>query len=158
MLFRLAAIPLLLFMLVAQPAAAGGNPKNKASITFHLETAATDNPKMIFPHAIGGKTRYFTRSADFILKDVATIDPRPDDSGLGYGIVIRLKPSAAQRLSAITNVNQGRWLVSSVNGRIVDGVLIDKQIDDGVLVIWQGLTLEDIALIEKALPRPKAPK
>lgn len=158
MMFRFAAIPLLLLMLVAQPAAAGGNPKNKTSVTFHLETAGTDNPKMIFPHEIGGKARYFMRTSEFNLKDVASFDPFPDDSGAGYGLVIRLKPAPINRLAAITNANQGKWLVASVNGRLVDGVVIDRQIDDGVLVIWQGVTLEDITLLEKTLPRDGAPK
>ena len=68
-------------------------------------------------------------------------------------MVFRLKGNAARRLSAITAANQGRWLLASLNGRAADAVLIDTQIDDGVLVIWKGVTLADIELLDKSFPR-----
>lgn len=132
---------------------AGGDPKDKASITFHLETDDSGNPKMIFPQIVGTQTRYFQRTPDVTIKDMASYTPFPADNGEGIGIVIRLKPKAVNRVAAITNMNQRRWLISIVNGRVVDGVMIDKQIDDGVLVIWKGLNVEDLAAIDKVLPR-----
>ena len=44
-------------------------------------------------------------------------------------------------------------MITQLNGRVVDGVLIDRQIDDGQLVIWKGVTLADVATLDKALPR-----
>jgi urease alpha subunit len=35
----------------------------------------------------------------------------------------------------------------------VDGVLVDKQIDDGLIVAWQGITLADIKIFEESMPR-----
>ena len=134
-------------------ATAGGNAKDKARITFHLETEGTGNPKMIFPQIVGAQTRYFQRTPEVTIKDMASYSPFPADNGEGIGIVIRLKPKAVNRIAAVTNMNQRRWLISIVNGRVVDGVLIDKQIDDGVLVIWKGLNVEDLAVIDEALPR-----
>lgn len=136
------------------PAAwASGKADNKASVTLHIETEATDNPKMIFPHVIDGQTRHFGRMPEISTKDVVSYSPFPADGGAEFGAMFKLKPSVAGRLSAITAANQGRWLVTSVNGRVVDAVVIDKQINDGLLVAWKGLTLADIAVLDDQLPR-----
>jgi hypothetical protein len=51
-------------------------------------------------------------------------------------------------------------MVARVNGRVVDGVVIDKQIEDGFIIIWKGVTLAEINLYDKAAPRigAKGPK
>jgi hypothetical protein len=135
------------------PAAASGKANNKAMVSFHIQTDANENPKMIFAQAMNGQAMHFRRMPEVITKDLSTYSPFPAEGGGDYGAVFRLKGSAAGRLAAITNANQGRWLAAMVNGRIVDGVLINQQIDDGVLVVWKGLTLEDIAAIDKTLTR-----
>jgi hypothetical protein len=142
-------------LFAACPAAvhAGSDPGKKASVSFHMQVDATENPKMIFQHPMNGQNLQFRRSPEVGTRDVVNYSPFPAEGGDGFGAVFRLKGSAGQRLSAITNASQGRWLAAMVNGRVVDGVLIDKQIQDGVLVIWRGLTLEDIAALDKALKR-----
>ena len=134
-------------------AQAAGKRGEKASVSFHLETEASDNPKMIFPQVqANGQTRYFRRMPEIATKDVLSFSPFPADDG-SYGIVFRLKENAARRLAAVTNANQGRWLVSMINGRVVDGVLIDKQVDDGLAIVWKGGTLADITLFDEKMPR-----
>lgn len=137
---------------------AGGKKEEKSSVTFHLETEATDNPKMIFPQLANGQTRYFRRLPEISLKDIALFSPFPSTAGDDYGLVFRLKPSAANRLAAITGANIGRWMIAQINGRVVDGVMIDQQINDGVIVIWKGVTLADVELLDKELKRPGADK
>lgn len=132
---------------------AAGKRDDKASVSFHLETDAGDNPKMIFQQVqANGQTRYFRRMPEISTKDVFSFSPFPADDG-SYGLVFRLKPNAARRLSALTSANQGRWLSSMINGRMVDGVLIDQQVDDGMAVIWKGATRADIALFDAQFPR-----
>ena len=150
---RFAAILVLSAMLPCLPAMAGGSAKNKASITFHLETDASDNPKMIFPQLANGQTRYFRRMPEIGIKDMVSFTPFQAENGEGLGLVFRLKENASRRWSAITNTNQRRWMIANLNGRIVDGVVIDRQVDDGVLVVWKGATAEDLVLLDKALPR-----
>ncbi len=58
---RLAALLLLLVFGIAPALMASGKKENNFSVTFHMETVSTDNPKMIFPQTIGGKQRYFRR-------------------------------------------------------------------------------------------------
>jgi hypothetical protein len=136
------------------PATAGGKANKKAAVSFHIQTDANENPKMLLPpQEINGKALHFRRMPEVYTKDLTTYSPFPAEGGGDYGAVFRLKGNAAGRLAAITNANQGRWLAAMVNGRIVDAVLIDKQIEDGVLVIWRGLNLDDIAAIDKTLTR-----
>lgn len=142
------------FVLVLAPATyAAGKKEGKASITFHMETEGTDNPKMIFPQMANGQTRYFRRSSEISQKDVISFSTFPAEGGQGYGLVLKLKPNAVNRFAALTNANQGRWLISQVNGRAVDGIMIDKTVNDGFIVIWKGVTDGDIAILDKEFPR-----
>lgn len=152
--FRFAALLLMLVLGWSPSVSAGGKKNSKATISFHIETESTDNPKMIFPQLTNGQTRYFRRMPEVSTKDIVSFTPFPSDSGGGdYGVVFVLKDNAAKRLSAITNASQGRWIVSQLNGRVVDGFLIDKQVDDGRIVIWKGVTLADTAILDESMPR-----
>ncbi len=145
---------LLLASLAFSPAAfAGGKKENKSAVTFHMETDANENPKMIFQQLTNGKQRFFRRLPEITLKDVVSYNPFPSELDDGYGMVLRLTGNATNRLSAATVANQGKWLIAHVNGRIVDGVLIDKQINDGYIVIWKGVTIADVNLLDEDLPR-----
>jgi hypothetical protein len=150
---RFAAVLMMLVTALCPAAFAGGKADNKASISVHMETESTDNPKMIFPQEISGQTRYFRRVPEIATKDVIAFSPFPSDAGGDYGVVFKLKDSASRRLAAVTSANQGRWMIIMINGRAVDGVLIDKQVDDGVVVAWKGANLADIAVFDDSLPR-----
>jgi len=163
---RFTALLTILFLAFSPAVFAMGMAQTKASVSFHMETEASDNPKMIFSQLTNGKTHYFRRMPEITTKDVVSFNPFPSDAGGDdYGIVFRLNGNAAKRYAAITNANQGRWLASQINGRVVDGVLIDKQIDDGFLIVWKGVSLADVKLFDSFLPRcgqegkkPKKPK
>ena len=153
MKLRVAVLLMLAVLALAPPLFGAGKNENKASVTFHLETEASDNPKMIFPQGVGNQTRYFRRMPEIGIKDIVSFSPFPSDTGESFGIVFRLKGNAVNRLAAVTAANQGRWLISQVNGRAVDGVIIDKQVNDGYIVIWKGVTLADVEILDKELPR-----
>ncbi|MEX1114926.1 MAG: hypothetical protein WEB53_06735 [Akkermansiaceae bacterium] len=148
-----AALTMMLCISLSPTLLASGKKEGKATVSFHLETEATDNPKMIFPQLANGQTRYFRRMPEITTKDMVAFSPFPSELGEDYGIVFQLKGNATNRLAAITNANAGKWLISQVNGRVVDGVKIDKQVNDGFIVIWKGVTLADIALFDDNLPR-----
>lgn len=137
----------------APSAFAGGNKGKAARISFHIETEATDNPKMIFPHEMFGKQRFFRRVPEVSSSDLVSFNPFPAEDQASYGAVFQLKDTARRRLAAVTATNIGRWLVCQAFGRIVDGVLVDDPVNDGAIVIWQGLTLEEVMEIDKVMPR-----
>lgn len=147
---------MVLALALAPPLFAGGKKENKASVTFHMETEATDNPKMIFAQVVGGQTRYFRRMPELSLKDMVAFSPFPSEVPETFGIVFKLKSNAVNRLAAVTAANQGRWLISQVDGHAVDAILIDKQVNDGFIVIWKGVTLADVTILGADLPRTDA--
>ena len=146
------------FGLVPVTARAGGKADDHVSLTFHLETDGNDNPKMVFPEQVSGKVRSFRRMSEFSEKDIESFAPFPSDDGVTYGLMIKLKAGGTRRLSAVTATNQDRWMVARISGRSIDGVLIDRQLDDGKLVIWKGVTSLEIKQLDKLAPRIGEPK
>ncbi|WAC17954.1 hypothetical protein OVA24_11970 [Luteolibacter sp. SL250] len=155
MLHRIKTLATLFLLCLAPAADAGGKKEDTPVISFHMETDATDNPKMITEVPIGGnQVKYFRRMSEITMKDVVAFGPFPDDlGGNTYGMALVLKPNAKRRLAASTAVNIDRWMIARVNGTVRDGVRIDKPVEDGVLVIWKGVTIEEINHLDKTLPR-----
>jgi len=133
--------------------AMAGGEKKAVQISFHIEADANDNPKMIFPFQIRGQQKVFRRIPEISSKDLVAFSPFPAEDQASYGALFQLKENARRRLAAVTSVNQGRWLVSQAFGRVVDGVMIDGAVDDGAIVIWKGLTLEEIRELDTVMPR-----
>ncbi len=134
-------------------AMAAGDKKQAAVISFHIETEATDNPKMIFPHEVFGRQRVFRRIPELSTKDFVAFSPFPAEDQASYGVVFQLKENARRRFAAITSISQGKWLVCQAFGRIVDGVMVDQAVDDGAVVVWKGLSLDEIHEMDKTIPR-----
>jgi hypothetical protein len=132
---------------------AGGNKGKKVDISFHIETEASDNPKMIFPHEVMGKQRFFRRIPEVSPVDYVAFSPFPSEDQASYGVILQLKDNARRRLAAVTQISSGKWLACKAFGRIVDGVLVDEPVDDGVVVVWKGLSIEEIGQLDEVLPR-----
>lgn len=150
---RIAALAALLTLVVAPVGRAGGKAGEMGMVTFHLETEAGVNPKMAFPQMDDGKQRLFLRMPEITLKDMVAFSPFPSGTGEEYGLVFQLKEPAKRRLNALSIANQGKYLLAQANGRVVDGVFIDKPVDDGLIVVWKGITNDEVKLFDKVLPR-----
>jgi hypothetical protein len=149
---RLLAV-VLLALCPGLTAHAGGKKGEATGISFHLQADPTDNPKMIFPQMTNGQQLVYRRNPEISTKDIAAFNPFPSQDGEGYGALLQLKPSAKNRFSAITNASVNRWMVAMVNGRVVDAVIIDKQVDDGHVVIWKGIGQAEIDAFDAMVPR-----
>ena len=150
---RIAALAALLTLIVAPDGKAGGKAGEMGMVTFHLETEAGGNPKMVFSQMDNGKERFFNRTPEITMKDMVAFSPFPSGAGDEYGLVFQLKEPAQRRLNAVSIANQGKFLLAQANGRVVDGVVIDKPVEDGVIVIWKGITTDEVKLFDKVLPR-----
>ncbi len=144
---------LFVFLFAFTSFAWAGGDKKLAQISFHAETEASDNPKMILPYDFLGKERYFRRMPEISSKDFVAFSPFPSDDQTSYGMIIQLKESSGKRLTAVTTANQGKLLICQAFGRVVDAVIIDEPVNDRVIVIWKGLTLDEIREIDKVMPR-----
>ena len=150
---RIAALAALLTVVVAPHGTAGGKAGEMGMVTFHLETDEGASPKMVFPQMDEGKQRLFLRNPEISFKDMVAFSPFPSGNGDEYGLVFQLKDPAKRRLNALSLTYQGKYLLAQANGRVVDGVVIDKPVDDGLIVIWKGITTDEVKLFDKVLPR-----
>ena len=151
--YTIKAVTVLALVFLAGGVMAGGNKGKKVDISFHIETEASDNPKMIFPHDVMGKQRFFRRIPEVSSNDYIAFTPFPADDQASYGAILQLKDNVGRRLAAVTQSSSGKWLVCKAFGRIVDSVLIEGAVEDAVLVIWKGLTLEEIQQMDESIPR-----
>ena len=153
MRFTVNAVVAFAFIVLAVGVMAGGNKAKKVDISFHIETEASDNPKMIFPHEVMGKQRFFRRIPEVSSNDLVAFSPFPSDDQASYGVILQLKDNARRRLAAVSQISSGKWLVCKAFGRMVDGVLVEDPVDDGVVVVWKGLSIEEIGILDELLPR-----
>lgn len=143
-------IPLLTLALLA-PVQAGSKRPDKNKLTFHLEGNRIDGPKMVFPIPVGGEQKFFRKSPITFTRELGSYKPFIADNGTAGGVFF-FRKAARTRIAAATTQHQGKWLVAMLNGRPVDMVMIDSPVVDGKLVIWQGITENEIYAFDLELP------
>ena len=94
----------------------------------------------------------FRKNPDFYTSNFESFRPFPAKGG-SYGAIFMLDRVSKKRLSYFTTQNQGSYLLSLVNGKPSEPVLIDRTVNDGVLVVWSGMTVRDIRSLEIEMPR-----
>ena len=149
-MFARIAILLFVAVLLPSPLQAAGSKKGKAQVSFHLQADPGDAPKMVYPLQVADKQMGFKRMPEIQTQDIAGYKAVPSKTQQGtYDIVVQLKPKAAKRLQNITNAHRGRYMASQLNGRTGEPMLINAQINDGVLVVWGVANAEDLKILEK---------
>jgi hypothetical protein len=152
-IFLLCCIAGMALLLTTPSAWAGSKKGDNLIVSFHLETDGTTNPKMIFDQVITNKKMFFSRMPDFTSRDIIAFSPFLADDMVTYGAVFQLRGSAKTKLENLSTANRGKLLCAKINGRVVDAVLIDKTIEDGLLVIWNGILDTEVKGYDKLVPR-----
>jgi len=152
---RIAALAAIFTVGIGPLSQAGSKPQGEIGmVTFHLETdPSVVNPKLLFTQMDDGKQRFFLRSPEITMKSIEAFCPFPSGTGSEYGLVFQLKEPARRHLNALSIANPGKFLLAQADGRVVDGVWIDKPVNDGMIIIWKGITSDEIKLFDKVLPR-----
>ena len=132
---------------------AGGKKTPPASVTFHLEGTEGEAPRFAREvRTLAGK-RFFRKVPEVSTRDVVAFSPFPADDKVSYGIVFKLNKQASRRLQSTTSAHRGKLLLALVNGQAVGVVRIDKPVTDGILVIWSGITQQEIKKYDMLAPR-----
>lgn len=123
-------------------------------VTFHLEGDENDNPKMVTPVKLGQEHRqyYFSKIPAFTDKDIKWFYPFTAADGVSFGAAFRLKDHAAVELKGITLTHQGKLLGLRCSDAPLQAVLIDRPVEDGVVVIWSGLQQRHLQEFRKRFP------
>lgn len=117
-------------------------------VSFHLQTNADyASAARIFEWPPG--TGYVYDKAPVIhQQQIQSFSAFDGDDG-GWGVVFRLTTGGRNALEAACAERPGKYLVAVVQGLPRSIVQLDRYVDDGQLVLWEGLRPEDMELFEK---------
>lgn len=146
-------IALAVLLMLPSASLAGGKKQPPVSVSFHIQGDAGEGNKMVFPFTTAGQEIYFRKHPEFSAQDVVAFQSFPADDPASYGLVLQLNKVARQRLAAMSASNNGKFLLAMVNGTVRDAVLIDRQVDDGLLVIWQRIGAAEVRAADMLMPR-----
>ncbi|GAA5141926.1 hypothetical protein GCM10023213_26970 [Prosthecobacter algae] len=125
--------------------------KEKVVITVHSQGNDMESPKTIFRRNVNGRTMIFKIIPEFSTQSVSAIHPFPADDGT-YGVTLKLDFKGTQSLDIVTRMRQGEILMTMVNGTVVDHVVIDQPVSNGMFTVWRGLSEELVTLLEEKHP------
>ena len=133
---------------------AGKKNANSYMISFHIEGTEAEAPKFSQPVRLGseGKVYYFSILPTFTNRDIAWFYPFVSKDGKSYGAAFQLKPTATKGLQAVTLKTQGKLLGARIVDAPLTAVMIDRPIEDGVLVVWSGLSKKHLQMFQKQFP------
>ncbi len=133
-----------------------GSKRPSTLVSFHIEAEAAEaevdsQGKFILPLRLGNPptTYYFRKVPELTSKQVEGFYAFPSRTGTGFGAAFKLDPQGRNRLLSVTSSNSGKRLLTTVNTRPVNFVIIDKAISHGYIVVWSGLNEDDIVRFRK---------
>lgn len=150
-MIRFARTLLILVALIC-PALAGGKAP-KLYIGFHPEGSSEEGPRLVRPDIVSGKTRYFRISPELSVRHFSSYSAFAAEDGATWGAKLVLNDDGKRAMEVMVSTYQGKLVRILVNGRAVDILKIDRNSGDGEVVIWQGLTKQDLILMDKQLRR-----
>ena len=149
---------LILFLIVATLATnlsfANGKKQGAVTITFHTEATNLVSKKLtIEMDTPKGKT--FMNKTPFITtNDIVAYNafPSPHNPDM-YGVSFQLNRAGSSRLKMTSGQYAGKWIMCSINGKVVDMLYIDRQIDGRVITIWRGVDKNMLNACNFLIPR-----
>lgn len=133
----------------------GAGSKAKSFIvTFHLQGEEADSERFVTPVKLGSEHRqyFFRKMPSFTDRDMVWFYPFISQDGQSYGAAFRLNEVKTQELTAVTAANQGKLFGTRVVDAPLRAVMIDRPIQDGVVVVWDGLSQDHVKLIATQIP------
>lgn len=151
MKYRISLAALVLMSLMSLSA---GKKLQSTLVSFHVEGDETDNPRFVLPVKLGDEHRqyFFSRVPSFTDSDIQWFYPFVSEDGASYGAAFRLKDHAAIELKGICLTNPGKLIGCRVVGAPFSAVMIDRPIDDGVIVVWSGISQQNLSDFRKKFP------
>ena len=153
-MIRLLTLILCLGLTHINVASAKGKKRPPVSITFHLEANSLEGRKLSIPAKTPMGTKYIQKSPSFSTKDFIAYYPfvSPHENEM-YGVTLQLGKAAAMRLKALSAANKGKYIVANINGKVVDMIYVDREVDGRVITIWRGVDPRFLALVNPLIPK-----
>ena len=125
--------------------------KNKGPfIAIHPEGAEDEGQRMVRPDEVGGERRWFRISPEVSGRHFAGYTAFLAEDGLTYGVALYLNDEGTRAVQIMCSTFNGKLGRIIVNGRPVDTLRIDRPPADRKIIIWSGLTKEDLKAFDKS--------
>ncbi|MGK0188887.1 MAG: hypothetical protein ACI9R3_004701 [Verrucomicrobiales bacterium] len=134
---------------------ASGRKKGDFFVSFHVEGDKSEGERRVAEDVVNGRQVYFKRMPVVTHKDMRGYWPFPADDGT-WGAAFKLSSSGQRRLNTAGLTERKRLMRVVVNMRKVDVLYIDEAPEDGMIVVWKGLTEEELKKLEKKMPQLKS--
>ncbi len=146
--------PLLILLAIGAVSLGLGKKYHNNLVSFHIQGDDHDNPKFMHTVKLGSDFREykFAKIPSFTDRDIKWFYPFTSQYGTSFGAAFQLKSHSAIELKGLCLTNQGKLLGCRISNAPLQAVIIDKPIEDGVLVVWEGLTQEHLAEFRKRFP------
>jgi len=140
---------LILVFLLVLASCANNNKQDPFMITFHLEGSSIEGQNMVFPEHVGypPKIKHFRITPEISHHQVASFYPFEAEDGVSHGAVLVMSEVGQRRLFAATSQHTGKILLTKVQGRTADYLLIDGPVRNGMLMISSGISDELLELM-----------
>lgn len=143
-----------IFLLLAAESAVAGDGKQKHTIAFHAEAmGAPDGKTRTFEHQVSGEMRNFEMTPTISHMEFAGFVPFRAEDG-SFAAVFLLDNHGKLKLEQMTAAKKTTHVVATVDMKPVDVMVIDRDIKDGVIVLWKGLSPEHVQYLEKEMKVP----
>ena len=145
-------IPLTLMLLAILPPAHGSGKARRYSMSFHVEGDEFEGPRMVREERVDGKSHWFRISPVLTSNNFKGFYAFPAEDG-SWGAAFAVNDSGWEAIMQTASTDAGKLMRVVANGRAVDMLHIDKpKRDDHLIVVWKGLSTEEVAGLRKKLP------
>ena len=144
--------PVLLLLFLGTFCFSAGNKSKRKVVSFHIQGAETDGEKFVIPITMGSQRYYFRKIPVFTDEDVKWFYPFNSRDGKSFGVAFCLKNHAAMKLNDICRTHPGKLLAINVIGAPTQAVIIDRPPNDGIIVLWKGMTQDYLTLFRAKFP------
>lgn len=123
-------------------------------VSFHVEGTEAEAPKFSQAIRLGteGKVYYFEILPTITDKDIAWFYPFVSKDGRSFGAAFKMRPGSIRSLQAVTMKKQGKLLGIRIADAPLSAVMIDRPIDDGIIVVWDGLGQKHLQMFKQRFP------
>jgi len=147
-------LPVLALVLLADPAQAAAKKQSAVAVRFYAEGGAEGGDFSQPVELLNPKRQTFMQSMPLVTeREILSFYPfQARDGSDTFGASFRLDPHGTNLLSENTMSRRGSFILAYFNGRHVVDLYVDRAVTDGVITIPNGLSANDISLLEISFP------
>ena len=151
---RILSLIVFFCLLHVNDASAKGKKRPPVQISFHLETADVSNKALVIEADTPMGKKFIQKTPKLITSNFTAYYPfQSPHEGELYGVSLQLNQRSAARLRVISAQNVGSYIFANENGKVVDMIKIDKEVDGRVITIWRGIDPAILKLVNPIIPQ-----